>query len=128
MTSAAVIDTSCLVALAFGEPGGSRIASRLRRFDRLFASALLEAELLAAFQRERVDAEVAGFTGDLALVSPDRPLSEELRRVAAAGYLRGADLWHVACALFLSPSPSELTFLTLDDAQRSVARRLGFVV
>ena len=128
MTSAAVVDTSCLVAVAFDEPGGSRIAARLRRFDRLFASALLEAELLAAFRRERVDADMSDFTKNLAMVSPDRPLSPELRRATEAGYLRGADLWHVACALFLSPAPGELTFLTLDEPQRGVARRLGFVV
>lgn len=128
MTTAAAVDTSCLVALAFGEPGAARTLARLRRFDRLFASALVEAELLAAFRRERVDAEISAFTRDLALVSPDRPLGAELRRAADAGYLRGADMWHVACALFLSPDPAELTFLTLDQDQRSVARRLGFVV
>ena len=123
-----MVDTSCLVALAFGEPGGSRISTRLRRFDRLFASALLEAELLAAFRREHVEADISDFIKDLALVSPDRPLSKELRRTAEAGYLRGADMWHVACALFLSPEPGELTFLTLDKPQRAVARRLGFAV
>ena len=73
-------------------------------------------------------ADVSDFTRDLALVSPDRPLSTELQRVAEAGYLRGADMWHVACALFLSPAPGELTFLTLDEPQRGEARRLGFVV
>ena len=128
MTSAAVVDTSCLVALAFGEPEAPRTLARLRRFDRLFASALLEAELLAAFRRERMAADISDFTKDLALVSPDRPLSIELRRTADAGYLRGADMWHLACALFLSPDSSELTFLTLDENQRAVARRLGFAV
>ena len=39
-----------------------------------------------------------------------------------------ADLWHVACALFLSPNPTDITFLTLDKPQRDVARRLGFAV
>ena len=123
-----MVDTSCLVALAFGEPQAPRTLTRLRRFDRLFASALLEAELVAAFRRERVEPDISNFTKDLALVSPDRPLSAELRRTADAGYLRGADMWHVACALFLSPDPGELTFLTLDDDQRAVARRLGFAV
>ena len=84
--SAAVVDTSCLVALAFGEPGAPRLLTRLRRFDRLFASALVEAELLAAFRREGVEADIAEFAEDLALVSPDRPLGAELRRVTEAGY------------------------------------------
>jgi predicted nucleic acid-binding protein len=128
VTTAVAVDTSCLVALAFGEPQAARVLTRLRRFDRMFASALIEAELMAAFRRERVDADIADFTKDLALVSPDRPLTAELRRTADAGYLRGADMWHVACALFLAPEPRELTFLTLDDDQRTVARRLGFGV
>jgi len=128
VTAAAAVDTSCLVALAFGEPPAARVLTRLRRFDRLFASALVEADLLAAFRRERVDADIADFTRDLAMVSPDRPLSAELRRTADAGYLRGADMWHVACALFLAPNPGDLTFLTLDVDQRAVARRLGFGV
>ena len=128
MTSIAIVDTSCLVAVAFGEPPGARLATRLRRFDRLFAAELLEAELLATFQREGVEADTTDLTRDISLVSPDRPLSQELGRVSAAGYLRGADMWHVACALFLSPEPGELTFLTLDQAQRAVARRLGFMV
>ena len=34
----------------------------------------------------------------------------------------------VAFALFLSPGPRELTFLSLDAPQRAVARRLGFNV
>ena len=128
MTSVAVVDTSCLVALAFGEPGGASMSARMRRFDRLFASALLEAELAAAFRREEVDADITGVTGLLALISPDRPLTPELRRALDAGYLRGADLWHVACALFLSPNPADVTFLTLDVSQRRVARRIGFSV
>ena len=123
-----MVDTSCLVALAFGEAEAPRLLTRLRRFNRLFASALVEAELMAAFRRELVDADIADFTSDLALVSPDRPLSLELRRTADAGYLSGTDMWHIACALFLAPDPHELTFLTLDADQRAVARRLGFAV
>ncbi len=41
----AYVDTSCLVAIAFDEPGADKVAARLRRFERLFASNLLEAEL-----------------------------------------------------------------------------------
>lgn len=39
---------------------------------------------------------------------------------------RGADLWHVASALYVAPSPADLYFLTLDERQRSVAATLGF--
>ena len=123
----AIVDTSCLVALAFGESGAASIRARLRR-HRLFASALVEAELASAFAREEVEADVREFIAPISLVMPDRPLLSEIQRALHAGYLRGAELWHVACALYLSPMPSDVAFLTLDQEQRRVARRLGFVV
>ena len=57
---------------------------------------------------------------------PDRPLHTEIAKVLAAGYLRGADCWHLATALYLSVDPSQLAFTTADDRQRTVARALGF--
>ncbi len=128
MTTAAVVDTSCLVALAFDEPAAASMRARLQRHTRLFASALVEAELASAFVREAVDADVRDFIAAFSLVLPDRPLSPEIERTLHAGYLRGADLWHLACALYLSPTPSDISFLTLDQEQRRVARRLGFAV
>lgn len=124
--SAAYVDTSALVALAFGEPAGRAMAERLAGFEARYASNLLEAELQAAFQRE-------GVAPDLSLLSwidwvlPDRPLSREIGHAQSVGYLRGADLWHVACALYLSPDPGELVFITLDDRQREAVGRLGFL-
>ena len=46
--------------------------------------------------------------------------------VFAAGYVRGADSWHLATALHASADPTELTFVTLDSSQRNVAKRLAF--
>ena len=57
---------------------------------------------------------------------PDRPLSPEIRRVLQAGYLRGADCFHVASALYFMDDPTGNTFLTLDTRQRAVAKALGF--
>lgn len=42
-----------------------------------------------------------------------------------AGYLRGADLWHVSCALYLHNAIGELDFLTLDTTQQDVAAKTG---
>jgi len=41
--------------------------------------------------------------------------------------LKGADLWHLACAVFLAANPRELVFLTLDQRQKTVAAKLGFL-
>ncbi len=121
----AYVDTSCLVAIAFGEPGSVALSRRLLAFDDLVSSNLLEAELMAAFTRERVEPD-PDFLGAISWVVPDRPLHAEIAQVLANGYVRGADCWHLATAIYLAQEPSAISFLTLDDRQRSVARGLGF--
>jgi predicted nucleic acid-binding protein len=121
------VDTSCLVAVAFGQPGHEAIVARLQAFDLIVSSNLLEAELRAALAREGVS-DAGSILGRVSWLLPDRPLGQEIGDVLAAGYLRGADLWHLACALHLSPDPGELTFLTLDQQQAAVAATLGFRV
>jgi hypothetical protein len=59
-------------------------------------------------------------------VLPGRPLGPEFDRIAAFGRLRGADLWHIACALHLDSTAQELAFVTLDGPQRKVAAAAGF--
>lgn len=119
----AFVDTSCLVAIAFGESGSKAVQRRLKTFDILLASSLLEAELMAACVRESVPTpEMAS----LSWVTPNRRLTAELSRVLETGYVRGADAWHLATALFVAPNPSELVFVSLDLAQSKVAKLLGF--
>lgn len=60
--------------------------------------------------------------------STDRPLAGELARALQAGYLRGADLWHIAMALYIAPRAEDIGFITLDGTQREVASALGFQV
>jgi predicted nucleic acid-binding protein len=121
----AYVDTSALVAIVFGEPGATAMIRQLEAFDELFSSNLLEAELLASLAREQVPLDL-DFLSWISWVLPDRPLTREYQHVLAAGYLRGADLWHVACAQYLAGDPSAVAFVTLDKQQRSVARKLGF--
>lgn len=122
----AYVDTSCLVAVTFDEPGGREIADELSAFDRLFSSNLLEAEWRAALVREQVTPGHDSPLAALTWVIPNRPLSAEIVRVLTAGQLRGADTWHLACALFLDPGARGLSIVTLDRDQRDVATALGF--
>lgn len=121
----AYVDTSCLVAVVFQEARGKSMARHLGEVDHIVASNLLEAELRSAFARESVDFPPA-LLNAVSWIIPDRPLHQEIQRVLAAGYVRGADCWHLATALYLSPEPGEMIFLTLDERQRGVARALGF--
>ncbi len=122
----AYVDTSCLVAIAFDEPGSRRLAARLKRFDRLFSSNLLEAELRSVLIREKVESRGEALLSGIAWIFPNRPLTSEFDRLAAIGYIEGADMWHLANALFLAPERRDLAFLTLDRRQREVAAVLGF--
>ena len=123
--SAAYVDSSALIAIAFNEPTRQAMARRLEAFSTLLSSNLLEAELRAACYRERHDFEPEA-VDQIQWVLPGRALTAELAVVMEAGYLRGADLWHVASALFIADEPGRLTFLTLDQRQRAVAEALGF--
>lgn len=122
----AYVDSSCLVAVAFDEPGSGLVSTALESFELLMSSNLLEAELRSALVRERVAESPEPLLDLVAWVIPDRPLHDELTRILTVGYLRGADLWHLACALMLQSDLPEVAFLTLDDRQARVAAQLGF--
>ena len=83
----------------------------------------MDPNLLGDLAREKLRLSGALLT-ELNWVSPNRPLGPELGEVLAAGYLRGADLWHPACALYVSTAPAD-NVLTLDQRQRLVAGTLG---
>lgn len=124
----AYVDTSCLVAVALREPGVARLRRSLMGAERLFAANLLEAEFRVTMLREKVDDGIEDYLSWLSWIIPDRSLTPEMRVVLDEGYVRGAVLWHLACALFLPADPGELHFLTCDRRQGEIARALGFVV
>ena len=125
--SVAYVDTSALIAVAFNESAGAAIVRRLEELSYLLSSNLLEAELRSACLRESIGFS-PGIFSNLRWVFPDRSLAPEITAVLEAGYLRGADLWHVASALYVAQQPGEMWFVTLDERQRSVARAVGFKV
>ena len=128
----AYVDTSPLIAVAFNEAAGESIARRLRRYERLISSNLLEAELRATFRRENVRFD-ASLMSSIEWILPHRPLSAELSAVLSTDYLRGADLWHLATALYTvgtadPGAAAEISFITLDTRQRQAAATLGFQI
>ena len=79
------------------------------------------------FARERLDFATSLVAG-IEWILPDRPLSPEMAAVLESGHLRGADLWHVATALYAVPEPGQAAFVTADTRQQAVAATLGFEV
>ena len=110
------------------EPGYRSVLNLLGQYDRLFSSNLLEAELRSALRREALEAPDRGVLGHIVWVLPNRPLAREIADVLEVGYLRGADLWHLACALYTRGGKQDLDLMTLDQRQRRVAQKLGFQV
>jgi len=96
--------------------------------DRLFASNLLEAEFRSAMRREGLEEGADSLLSGLSWLHPDRSLRPEFVRVLRHGHVRGADLWHLACALYLKTRVKDLLFLTLDKRQQDAATELGFRV
>jgi predicted nucleic acid-binding protein len=126
--TAAYLDSSFLLAILFDEPRSGSLRRILGRFDRVFSSDLILAECLSAATRERIDPNaVLASLRAVCVVLPPRSLEAEILEATGLGYLRGADLWHVACALFLADAArSEVAFLSRDSVQRKIAGRLGF--
>lgn len=123
--SEAYVDTSAILSVEFREPGWEAVAERMRGFSYMVSSNLLEAEVRATFVRDG-RAFNSRVLSNIEWVTFDRPLSDEFEIALRIGYLRGADLWHIATALYMFDEPSEVTFLTLDRRQGEVAAALGF--
>ena len=121
----AYIDSSAIVAIAFAEPGKIKVARQLEEFSDVWSSNLLEAEVRAMYSRVGEPFDFDSLA-NINWIFPDRTLTLEISMVVEAGYVRGADMWHLATALYMTPDPREVTFITLDERQAEVARALGF--
>jgi hypothetical protein len=122
----AYLDTSLLIKLKF-QRSPARERKHVASYRQLFSSELLIAELFAFGKRERIDESILlkAIQG-LSWVVPDRPILPEIQRIQGGQYVRGADLWHLACALYLVPRPKGIGFLTRDRQQKEAAKELGF--
>lgn len=123
----AYVDASAAVAVALEEPGWEQTARRLTSFPVLLSANLLEAEVRSVYAREGLQYDPS-VVSSIGLVHPHRSLGPELAKaLEIGGYLKGADLWHMAIALYVDETIIGRTaFVTLDNKQRAVAANLGF--
>jgi predicted nucleic acid-binding protein len=120
------VDSSCLISIALGEPGSRELEVRLSRIEKFFSSNLLEAEFRAVLAREETRGRVRNLLALVNWVYPRRRLTPEIDQILGVGILKGADLWHLACALSIRPKMEVTHFLTLDGKQSDIAKSLGF--
>lgn len=120
------VDSSVLTAVLLHESAHEHLQARLMRGG-LFSSLLLEAEVQSALQREKLPREAFEQFGELMTwITPTRSLKSEISEVLDCGYLRGADLWHVSCAVYAFRNRRKVEFFSLDKNQRAVAAKCGF--
>jgi predicted nucleic acid-binding protein len=126
----AYVDTSALVAVQFGEPTRPAYLRTFRAQTRLLTTTLAQAELCATIVRAKQPLEAAErLLRRVEIFVPPDDLAEECREALGYGYLRGADLWHVAAAMRLAgPHRKRLTFCTGDGDQATIARAVGLAV
>lgn len=116
-----------LAAIVFEERGSEVFRKKIEKCSLIVSSSLLEAEIKSAMWREALPLDaVAPLLEAVTWVFPNRSLGPEIDRILALSYLRGADLYHLATALYLFPDPEKASFLSLDKAQHGAARTLGF--
>jgi predicted nucleic acid-binding protein len=123
------VDTSVLVCVFFTEnhPLVNHFSDTLNNADEVLSSSLLEAEFLSVIKREGLPLkESLTLLEPVSLIIPERSLLVELKHIFDLSYLRGADAYHLATALYLDPSAKNLSFLTADKEQQDAAQKLGF--
>jgi len=122
------IDTSAVVAEFFSHVATENVGFQFKKLGFVYSSNLLEAEFWATLKREGIEDDAIRILDPIRWIYPERPLTGEIERVLKHGYIRGADLYHLATALFMTPDPSKTCFLTLDHRQSELARAIGFRV
>lgn len=126
---AAYLDSSFAVAMIFGELPHQNLSRKYSELEEVLSCHLLEAEVYSTLAREKVDLNLGTrFLFGISLFQPDDSLAVEYKKILKAGFLRGADLFHLACALHLDPLANELMFFSLNQKQSACAAKLGFRV
>ena len=121
------VDSSVIVGILFCEKESPAWIRYINSCDEVISANLTEAEVLSAATRESISLDSAKSLLDaISLIQPDRTLRKEYERIFSSGYCRGADAFHIACALYLDPEAKEIIFFTVDKQQEKVAKSVGF--
>jgi len=130
LSKVAYLDSSFLLGILFQEASWQKLQKKLEAFDYVVSTRLMEAEVRSALKREDLEqADFDGLVTGLDWIQPNDELGEPLKQIFDHGYLRGADAYHLAAALWLvGDLAKDCTFLSLDQQQSVIAKKLGFAV
>lgn len=126
---AVYVDSSVVVAILLQEGNRAKLIQVLNNAEEVVSSFFSEAEVYSVVKREGLDFDkTKTLLQSLTLVQSDGSLEKEILEALKAGYVRGADLHHLATALYLDPGKKQLRFFTLDENQKKVAKAAGLEV
>lgn len=125
----AYVDSSVIVAMALRQPGRSAIERALARSSHAVTAEFTEAEVASALRRVELPHDPEPWMHAIRILHATRSLRREIRAVLNRRYLRGADCWHLATALWFQTTRGvALEFVTMDKTQGDAARALGLRV
>ena len=123
------IDTSVIVCLLFKQLDYQKLQTAFVEAEELISSSLILAETQSACVREKFPPQAGSpLLNKISLVNPEHRMTVELAEIFKYGYLRGADAYHLACALYADNNTRELVFLSRDNKQQALAKKLGFTL
>ena len=123
------LDTSAWIAWKFKQAGSDIFKKIALDSDTVISCPLFVSEYVSFLKRNEILSQTR-YEEELDFIRwifPAVPLFKEYSQCGKLGFLRGADLYHIATALwFAQDRPSELIFLTCDLKQKEAAKKLGF--
>lgn len=120
------LDASAILSVILNEEASEYFFKEIEG-KQLFSSRLLEAEVLSTLKREGIEfSKFEYYEPMITWIMPDRSLKSEVVKILEKKYLRGADLWHLACAMYALGESGNSEFCSLDKSQRAAARANGF--
>lgn len=122
----AYVDSSVVLATIFEDQPAKKLAKLWGSAERFISSYLLEVEVFSAMRREQVDVSLADEPLRRLGFVQTRSLAQECKEILRMGYLRGADLFHLATAVWVRDKFTDLKFFSFDRQQMEIADKLGF--
>jgi predicted nucleic acid-binding protein len=123
------LDTSAWIAWKFRQSGNELFDRIDMDQDTVVSSPLLVAEYLSFLKRNGrlSDTRYEDELGFIRWIHPVEPMFQSCTEVALKTELWGADLYHLATAVwFAEDFRKDLKFLSCDGGQKKAAQKLGF--
>lgn len=120
------IDTSAFMSIVLGQDLNHFFQAQITQSN-LYSHELIISESFSVAKRENIPfKDISKSIEKINIVAEITDLISILEELLYYGYCSGADLHHLACAKFLDPTCKNLVFLSGDNRQIEMAKKIGF--